>query len=175
MANPERINSIGEISRNFSISDETLVAVKERGFNKWCTLPYPDHPEGCPNFGYREDCPPNAPYFLDIYQPNVKIASLAFDFETYLNWRKSFHPDWTERALRNVLYYQEHLRFELRNNVKEELKKLPGWEPLYNAEAMGVNIHLTCRAVGINLEWPPKIINHRIAILARPREFREVT
>lgn len=167
----ERIQSIGEIERSFGVTDVVEASVKPRGFVAWCSLPYPKHPHGCPNFGLRADCPPNQPYFLDVYEPGVKVAYLKFDFEKYLNWRRNEHPNWTDRALRNPLYFQGHLISDLEKYLKiiEKEEKLDGFVPESNTEAMALNIHMTCKRAGLNLEWPPTKVMYRIRILARPK------
>jgi hypothetical protein len=164
----ERIESIGEIERTFNVSGPVEAAVKPRGFNSWCRLPYPKHPKGCPNFGMREDCPPNQPYFLDVYKPLIKVASLKFDLESYLNWRRGNHPGWTDRALRNPRHFQNHLDANLEREI-EKLGEDGGFVPVYTAEAMGANMHMTCLRAGIRLEWPPAKVMYRIAILAQPK------
>ena len=157
--------SIENINRLFGVSGEVEVVCKPKGFNTWCRLPYPDHPLGCPNFGKKKGCPPNVDYFLDVVEPEVKIAYLYFNFEEYLNWRRSNHPDWTERALRNPRHFQRHLDAVLRKNIKA--LEISDFIPVYNPEAMGVNLHKTCSSVGINLQWPPKDRMYRIALLAK--------
>jgi predicted metal-binding protein len=160
---------IGEISRKFSVFGPTEVVCEARGSTKWCTLPYPRHPNGCPNFGKRSDCPPRAPYFLDIYNPSVYIASLVFDFGQYFETRKQIHPDWSEKALKNPRHWQEHLRAQLRKGVVVALTN-PGLSdhvPVYNPEAMCVNVHSTCEGVGLHLEWPPRQHMYRIALLSK--------
>ena len=166
MSNVERDTSIGKIERNFSVSEPVLVVVKPKGFVRWCNLPYPKHPNGCPNFGVREDCPPNIEYFLDVYKPEVRIAALSFDFGEYLNLRHEIHPDWTERALRNPRHFQGHLKAALKNFVVNF--NVPGYVSEFSPEAMGVNLHLTCKKAGIELEWPPTNRMYRIALLAQP-------
>ncbi len=164
----ERVSAIGDIDRSFTLSETVSVIVKPRGFASWCRLPYPKHPDGCPNFGIKESCPPLVKYFLDVYKPQVKVAALSFDFDEYLKWRRNAHPDWTERALRNPRHFQGHLDAYL-ERFTEQLN-VPGFVPEYSPEAMGVNLHLTCKRAGINLEWPPTIVMYRIALLAQPIE-----
>lgn len=158
--------SIEDISRSFGVSGEVEVVCKPKGFNTWCRLPYPNHPLGCPNFNKREGCPPKTEYFLDVFEPEVKIAYLNFNFEEYLNWRRGTHPDWTDRALRNPRHFQRHLDAVLRKNIKS-LKMSETLIPVYDSEAMGVNIHKTCSTAGIDLQWPPKDRMYRIALLAK--------
>lgn len=168
----EKLNfEIGEIGRNFGVLGPVEAVCQPKGFNRWCTLPYSRHEDGCPNFGVRPDCPPKAPYFLDVYEPEVYVACLDFDFRSYLNQRRLIHADWSEKALRNPRHWQNHLRSELRQKVAELYEAgLEGLVPEYNGEAMGVNIHMTCQNTGINLEWPPRERMYRIALLAKPRE-----
>lgn len=167
MSKVERIGLIEDIDRSFSVSGIVPVAVKPRNFKGWCQLPYPKHPKGCPNYGKRDDCPPNQPYFLDLFRPEVRVAFLKFDFETYLDWRRAQHPTWTNRALRNPWYFQSHLDANLEREIKK-LNGADGFAPVYTAEAMGANMHLTCLRAGVGLEWPPTKNMYRVAILARP-------
>lgn len=162
----ERITSIDDISRDFRVSEVVTPIVKPKGFVAWCKLPYPKHPEGCPNFGVKKTCPPKIEYFLDVYKPVIKIVDMTFDFEQYLNWRRGNHPDWTEKALRNPRHFQNHLDANL-ERFADNLN-VPGFVPEYDPEAMGINVHLTCKKAGIELEWPPTKIMHRIAVLAQP-------
>jgi predicted metal-binding protein len=163
----ERCASIGDIERMFGVSDIVEVSCKPKGFNTWCRLPYHNHSLGCPNFGLKRGCPPNVSYFLDKYEPLVRVAYLKFNFEEYLNLRRDAHPDWTERALRNPRHFQRHLDAGLRKNIeKQELSE--GFVPVYTIEAMGVNVHRTRLNAGIVLEWPPKKTMYRIALLAKP-------
>lgn len=168
----ERISSIQQIERSFNVSEEVLVSMKPRGFNRWCQLPYHKHPNGCPNFGIKDSCPPNTPYFLDVYEEKIFIAYLKFDFKSYLKWRQDVHPDWGNREIRNPRHFQNHLDAILRG----EIKNLdPGYVKdrvtVFSPEAMSVNMHLTCRNTGIELEWPPSEIMYRIAFLAQPKDL----
>lgn len=163
--------NINEIERDFSIKGPVEVVCQPKGFNSWCTLPYPGHPNGCPWYGKRVECPPFAPYFLDLYKPKVYIAFMRFDFRQYLDTKSYLHPGWTERALRNPRHFQEHLRWGLKNFVNSKLTE-PDFENFpaeYNPEAMGVNIYLTARHAGIELEWPPRKNMYRVALLAQPK------
>jgi hypothetical protein len=159
---------ISEIEREFFLKGPVAVACQPKGFNRWCALPYPDHPKGCPNFGKSADCPPLAPYFLDIYKPEVYIAFMRFDFGEFLQRKRQIHPGWTERALRNPWHFQGHLDSRLKNFISSELEKpeFKDFVRVTSPEAMGVNIHLTARRAGIELEWPPKKNMYRIALFA---------
>ena len=163
---------IGEIEREFSIIGPVEVACQPKGFNRWCTLPYPNHKNGCPKFGKSKNCPPFAPYFLDLYKPEVYLAFMRFNFGEYLEIKRELHPDWTERALVNPWHFQGHLKSRLKDFVKSQLDK-PDFEnftAIYGAEEMGVNMHLTARMAGIELEWPPRKNMYRIALLTQALE-----
>jgi hypothetical protein len=168
----ERLFEIGEIARDFFIKGPLEVAVKQRGFNTWCRLPYPGHPNGCPNFGKKKECPPFAPYFLDLYKPQVFVAFMQFDFKKYMEARSSQHSDWTERQLRNPWYFQTHLDSQLEDFVNSELSrpKFENFKPVYSSEAMAVNIHLTACDAGVKLEWPPRKNMYRITLLTQTLE-----
>ena len=170
---PERQNfEIQEIGRDFFIKGPVEVACQPRGFNRWCRLPYPGNPNGCPNFGKKDSCPPLTPYFLDIYKPHVFVAFMQFDFKEYLETKISLHSDWTERQLRNPWYFQSHLDSQLKHFVDSQLGQ-PGFEnfqAIYSSEAMGVNMHLTARRAGVELEWPPKKDMYRITLLSQVLE-----
>lgn len=75
-----------------------------------CLHPYFNHPKGCPNYRKKKDCPPRAPFFLDVFDKEVLVAAIIFDFEDYLDQKRIKHPDWTERALKNPRHWQGHLR-----------------------------------------------------------------
>lgn len=167
----ERSSPIEQIDKSFNLSDEVSVSMKPRGFNAWCTLPYYKHPQGCPNFGVKEKCPPNAPYFLDVFEEKVLLAYIKFDFESYLGLRKSFHPDWNERELRNPRHFQGHLDSLLKKGIGDVGDAVGGRVAVFSPEAMLVNMHLTCRAAGIELEWPPEKVMYRVAILGIPKYF----
>ncbi|MDD5289928.1 MAG: hypothetical protein PHT40_01845 [Patescibacteria group bacterium] len=130
-----------------------------------CLVPYCEHPRGCPNFGKKIGCPPQAEFFSKIFQPQIFLAAVIFDFGAYLKLRKKQHPAWSERALRNSRHWQGHLRAVLRNFIQ---KRTPaGYTVLMNAEAMGVNLTKTCRQAGLQLEWPPRKKVCVVVVLAK--------
>jgi hypothetical protein len=93
---------ISEVERSFGVLGPVEVVCQPRGFTRWCTLPYPRHVDGCPNFGKRTDCPPNVPYYLDVFEPLSYVAYLDFDFEGYIEQRRLMHNDWSEKSLWQV-------------------------------------------------------------------------
>ena len=135
-----------------------------------CLDPYHDHPKGCPNWSHKQGCPPNIPYFPDIYSKEVYIAAVRFNFGDYLARKREIHPDWTERALRNPRHWQNHVRSELHHFLEEQLPNHPEilGDVLFNPEAMGVNLFATCQKAGIILEHTPTNFTYNIALIATP-------
>ncbi len=133
-----------------------------------CLDPYPRHPHGCPNWGKKEGCPPHVRFFPHVYSTDVHIAAVRFNFADYLELRHRDHPSWTDRALRNPLYWQGHIRHELNQFLFEYLSTHPEihGEIVFNPEAMGVNLFVTCKKAGLNLEQTPRNNVYKIALIA---------
>lgn len=136
-----------------------------------CTAPYAGHPHGCPNFGNRETCPPQALLFFSVYdlaQPVYAVIN-EFDLGRHVVNMRAAHPKWSDRQLRCVLYWQGTARAALKQKVIEALRTLPvGFKAEMCPEAMGVNITETLRRAKIHLEWPPVHIARQVALLAKP-------
>lgn len=160
----------------------------------WCRLPYLGHPKGCPNYG-RPGCPP-------VYKPMNEILSFdhpiymvysEFDLTAHIARVKARHPKWTNRQLRNVLYWQGTSRKQLKERVMNLLIEwVPQWlqlvEPesivlrkyvknlligkkfvvFYCPEAFGMNVYATAANHDFKLE-PIRHLKtcHHIAIVAR--------
>ena len=133
-----------------------------------CCKPYPGHKKGCPNFNKKAGCPPNVIYFPDYYEENVHIITVRFDFDAYLSMMRERHPTWTDKALRNVLYWQGHIRKELRDFAANTNIPL-GYQVIKTPEAMGVNLTETCKQAGIELEWPPMKNTYAIVLVAKKK------
>jgi len=131
-----------------------------------CKNPYPNHPKGCPNYGKRKTCPPNAPLIdkiLDFKKP-VYIIYTNFQIGKFARKMKKKHPGWTERQIYNPLYWQGKARKEHREEVRRFLKKNPGIISIKCPEGYGVNVQLLMKNVGISLEWPPRKITRIISL-----------
>jgi predicted metal-binding protein len=133
----------------------------------WCKLPYPDHPNGCPNYGKRLICPPQAPLFEDVIVPPFKLVAVRFDLEKWVNDMKEKHPNWSDRQARCCLYWQGMVRKHLREACEKIVVDTE--EILYVPEAMGVNVFQTCAEVGIKLERNPRKFVWKIAIIGRKK------
>lgn len=142
-----------------------------------CRNPYHAHPRGCPNWG-RKWCPPNAPNFkkfVDMRRP-IYLCVNSYDLGKHAEIARKKHPEWSERALRNLRHWQGTARKQLRDGMKKFIEKcdLDLYDDIIEIhcpEAMGVNITETCKNVGIELEWPTLSIARQVAIIAYPSKF----
>lgn len=138
-----------------------------------CCRPYPLHPKGCPNFGKRASCPPKAPLFNQVYdmaQPVYAVVN-EYDMADHVERMQRNHPDWSDRQLRCVLYWQGRARKSLAGLIRLALRSLPGTRAETCPEAMGVNVTATLAAEGIELEWPPVRIARQVALIAYPNSI----
>jgi len=140
-----------------------------------CTRPYPRHPKGCPNYGKKYGCPPQAPLLinlLDLARPTWVIYN-RFDLGKHVAAKNEKHPKWSSAQLYSCLYWQGTARKELRALVKAFLHTRFTSPPpalrknlvvLMCPEATGVNVTATMAAVGIHLEWPPIVYAYQVAV-----------
>ncbi len=138
-----------------------------------CTREYKNHKHGCPNYGKRPDCPPDAPMFdevFDIKQPIYAIFC-TFDLEQHVKKMREKHPQWTEAQLSNVLYWQGTARKHLRDNINSFVANYreEGYYVTTSPEAMGVNVTETLKRAGITLEWPAKEVVYKVAMAGIPK------
>jgi len=142
-----------------------------------CAKKYPLHPKGCPNYGKYATCPPNAPMFDEIFDMNKDIYLIyyRFDIGTHIEKMKKRHPNWSERQLRSVLYWQGTAK----KGHKEEIRKFMNeYEELgYEVcvpEGYGVDVTKTLANIGIILEWPPMKYSYRIAFAGIPKKGKSL-
>lgn len=134
-----------------------------------CQRRYTGHRKGCPNYGKRPTCPPQAMLWTPDFCWGKTWYAVwhVFDFGTHVEKMRVAHPTWTERQLANCLYWQGTARKELRAEVLRFLHILPPpvpevhWVP----EAHGVNVTETMRRIGVELEWPPRTVTHQVALI----------
>lgn len=119
----------------------------------WCKLPYPGHSKGCPNYGCKSKCPPISPYFTELFdlEKDIYFIFSEFDLEGHINSMKIKHPNWTDKQLRNVLYWQGKARKELRNRIWQARKFIDFDCISITPESNGVNVYRTCAHHGLLL------------------------
>ncbi len=158
----------------------------------WCTLPYPGHPKGCPNYKKNLLCPPytkimenclkNYNYFYLIYA--------VFNLYRYKNYMLKKHPNWTERKASCLLYWQNSVKKILKDFITNLYLNNPNCslylfcsgsglksksfkqETVYSMEAVGINVINTLIKNGINIEIKPKKIVHIVNLLCSDKELK---
>ena len=135
-----------------------------------CRRPYEGHPKGCPNWGKRPTCPPQAPLLgklVDLSAPVFCVYN-AFDLAGLVARMRTRHPHWTDRQAKCCLYWQGTARKALRRKVEEFMASRPGSIALYCPEANGVDVTATMASIGVKLEWPPENVAYQVALVGSP-------
>ena len=134
-----------------------------------CAKPYYNHPKGCPNYGKKDTCPPNSPFWGEIFHLGAESYAIwnCFDFVEYVERMKQKHPNWSQRQLECCLYWQPKARKALRENISKFKKEYPDFMVVETPEAMGINVTETMAQIGIDLEWPPRTKTYQIALASR--------
>ena len=137
-----------------------------------CYQSYPLHPKGCPNFGKREDCPPEAPIIEDVLDLSKEIYVVynVYQFGEHVAKMRHKHPEWSERQVRCCLYWQGKARKQLRHEVTQFLCEHPDLYVVKCPEAQGVNLTDTMKDVGIELEWPPEKVAYQIVLAGHRKD-----
>lgn len=134
----------------------------------WCKLPYPGHPNGCPNYGKRGSCPPQAPfieYWLGDYE-KLWLVCVEFNLAAHIDNMLFRHPHWTNRQAKCVLYWQPRMNAKLKEAIYQFIKR-PSKEVTYCPEAMGVNVIDTARKAGLPIETRPQKTVYKIALVVK--------
>lgn len=133
---------------------ETEDLIRSDNVGNWCRLPYPNHPKGCPKYGKSDDCPPRAPDVWEVFdggRPLFFVHS-EFDLAAHVAKRRAKFPEASELQLRNVYYWQQTSRKQLRGRVKQAAELLGPDTFAMVPEAMGVNVYATAMLSGLKLE-----------------------
>lgn len=144
----------------------------------YCKLPYPRHPDGCPMYGKRSECPPEAPpldEILDLSKPTYVVA-ITYDIKGHYERLRRDHPDLSEAQIRIPYLWQGRARKILKEAVEVAKREIPNRLVLWTPEANGVNFMTTMLKIGIVLKFPPEGIAYQIAVMGARRagKLREV-
>lgn len=143
----------------------------------WCTLPYPGHKKGCPNFNKNPLCPPNTKIMENILENyNFFYLILAnFDIFKYSNYLIDKHPEWSERKARCLLYWQKSVKKLIRAYISNILSKNPNNQFYLFSSGAGENIPIldqdeiySMEAAGIDVIH--SLINNNIEIEIKPKK-----
>jgi hypothetical protein len=153
----------------------------------WCSLPYPGHKKGCPNFA--KGCT-KIPDWKDVFDPQLGEQSNSsgtdwithkwyavieeFDLEKHAEKMKLKHPTWSKKQRECVLYWQPTVKMKLRAKAEKYKKQLStrpdgfcfDWacSIVEIPESRGVNVFGTMAKAGIILYKNPKIVR-KIALI----------
>ena len=131
-----------------------------------CLQPYHNHPKGCPNWGKKKSCPPEAKpvgKIIDMRRPTYCVYNV-FDFAGHINKMRKKHPAWSYYQLRCCLYWQGTARKQLREKLTTFLELFLDYTVLLTPEACGVDVTATMASAGIVLEWPPENVVYQVAL-----------
>lgn len=151
-----------------------VIPVVERSVRGICVKPYHGHPKGCPNFGKCDRCPPNVPFWRNVYGVDHQAYAVVncHSIGAHIVKQRRKYPEWSEYQVRNCLHWQPRARAHLDKMIAHALKdsRCIGYQAEKTPEAMGINVTQTMKEAGVDLEWPP--VNHarQVALLAKPRK-----
>jgi len=109
-----------EIKRIFTVPLAPEDVVVDLGIKGWCRFPYKPTGKyrGCPNsLGPGKSC--REPMLDDIAQPPFCFVIAIGEFKKYRDDMKKLHKSWSERQLRNPLYWQGQIRKVLKDYTKQ--------------------------------------------------------
>ena len=158
----------------------------------WCTLPYPGHKNGCPNYDKNPLCPPNIKTmekYLSGYSFFYLIYAIFNIFE-YKNYMLNKHPDWSDRQARCLLYWQNSVKKILKNFIINLFSNNPDYsiylfgsgsgdripilkqDKIYSMEAAGINVIQTLINNNVEIEVKPKKLIRLVNLLCSDKELR---
>ncbi len=154
------------ICQDNQIQRQKIVPVIDISVLKLCQQQYPNHPKGCPNYGKRLTCPPQAALWHKVCDLGVAtwLFWTRFDLAEHRERMKVKHPDWSRRQLDCCLYWQSKAKKPLREYMKTTWAQIPGFFFAMCPEAMGINVTQTMQNIGIELEWPPEKWTYQVAM-----------
>lgn len=149
----------------YRVNDAIIVDYDCRNF---CTIPYPNHPRGCPNFNKHEDCPPKAKFVDDVFDFDKDLFFVIeeFNLKAHMTLMKERHPHWSVLQCKNLLYWQGGVRKKLKNKTKAFMT--PDMIYTLLPEAMGVMVIDTAKALKVPIEKTPEIRVFKIALVGYP-------
>lgn len=152
--------------------DTIYTLARRKNLHELCTREYPNHKRGCPNFNSKDTCPPKQKLLHEVFalcEPCYFVIN-CFEFGRHVAFMRIRHPDWSDRQLRNCLYWQGTARMQLKHKIKGVLQSLQGYSSHMCPEAMGINVTATCAHYGLILEWPPQVFAYQVAFIGMPLE-----
>lgn len=108
--------------------------------NRWCKLPYPDHPHGCP---YYPKCHQNIPVFTCQHEQSFKWYAIILEYNQNdkIKRLQRNHPDWSHDLIMNHL--EKNIIKQLKRKAIVNSNRWQGDIILERPEASGINVMLT--------------------------------
>jgi predicted metal-binding protein len=173
---------------------KSTIHFSEKPF-RWCTLPYPNHPNGCPNYNKNPLCPPTTQILdnkLDSFNAFYLVYA-RFQLNEYVKEMMKRHPKWSYRQASCVLYWQGSVKRRIKTILKQIYRKNPNnqfylfasgsgfkeilnnQEKIYSMEAAGIDVFKTLRNNDIEFEIKPKkfLLLVNLLCAARPLKFNQ--
>jgi hypothetical protein len=148
------------------ISIKDIVVDERARDGTWCRLPYPGHPDGCPNY---PECVQERLH-IDEYKGYEWYGVVErFDLKAHVEMMKEAHPDWTESQCREDQGWRDEIAARLMEEAEEFV------DPSYNdvilerPEGYGVDMWATMARNGIKLETNEPDIIHKIVLVGKRR------
>jgi len=151
---------------------------------KWCIFPYPDHLNGCPQYNKSSLCPPKIDTFtlsLEKYA-HFYLFYAKFNLQTYIEKMRVLHPEWSERQLRNLIYWQNSVKKILKDYILDyDYKRFDslllgcgsGFDSAPSMEAVGINVLATLRKNHISYEVKPKTFVRLVCLLCTNQKIKK--
>lgn len=131
-----------------------------------CKCHYPNYPKGCPNYGKKETCPPQAKLINYILDLNKRVYLIWTDFDVGKHARrmKKKHPHWSEKQMYCCRYWQSTARKIHKEEIEKLQEKYKFKKVIRSPEGNGVNVFGLMKKMGVVLEWPPRKITRVISL-----------
>jgi predicted metal-binding protein len=112
--------SVDKLINKYKLKIElsSIKFLKVKDTNDFCKKAYPDHKNGCKNYGCSYLCPPYAPYLKELIEKykSHTLYYVHFDFKKYKEeMDNEKDPFWTENRKKCNLYYQNAVKSRLYN------------------------------------------------------------
>ena len=147
---------------------DDVVYDKRARYGCWCILPYPNHPNGCPNVKKHYEMPDGCCNkaiedrdFLELSKKYERWTAIIepFDLRNHHIKMRRKHG-WTSRLqLRNRRHWQNSVESKLHKEAKKYAGSLLCRTVILDIpEANGVNVYATLAKVGVFLKADPDLV-----------------
>lgn len=149
------------------IIDITGKLVIDERVRSWCMMPYPGHPNGCPNYNHSNTCPPKVPVVSKVFDLEKQHWFIIEEFNLALHAKSMVekHPGWSDRQSRCCLYWQNGVRKRLREACNSWIRLHAGYGYTLIPEALGVNVFRTAHRYDIMIRKNPSDIVYKVALV----------